>query len=190
MKLIIGLGNPTRKYKFTRHNIGFLAIDRIAKDFSIKLQEARFSSLIGEKNVSGEKIVLMKPLTFMNLSGEAVRAAKGKTKAKFEDIIVICDDVNLDLGRLRIRKSGSSGGHNGLKSIIEHLGTNEFARLRIGINTGKKICDLSEYVLEEFGEKELKVVDKILDVVSDAVKVYIGKGAETTMTNFNKLLIS
>ena len=190
MKLIIGLGNPTPEYRFTRHNAGFLAIDRIAKDFSIKLKKSLFSSLIGENDISGEKIILMKPLTFMNLSGEAVSLVINKKKINLEDIVIICDDTNLDLGRLRIRKFGTSGGHNGLASVIEHIGTNEFARLRIGINTQKKIKDLSEYVLEEFSERELKVIDKVLGAVSDATRVYLEKGIDIAMTNFNKMIVS
>lgn len=191
MKLISGLGNPTRKYRLTRHNIGFLAIDRIAKNLSIRLKKSSsFSSLIGEGNFRGEKIILLKPLTFMNLSGEVIRTIARKRRISTEEIMVICDDVNLDLGKIRIRKSGTSGGHNGLKSIIKNLDTERFPRLRIGIGKGSQHKALLEYVLRKFSRRELILVDKILDVVSEAIKVYLAEGIETAMSRFNNVLVT
>jgi len=190
VKLISGLGNPTKKYRMTRHNVGFLAIDRIAKDLSIKLKKSFSSSLIGKGSFESEKIILLKPLTFMNLSGEAIARLAKKKRIKPEEVIVICDDINLGLGKIRIRKSGGSGGHNGLKSIIEKLGTNQFQRMRIGIGSqGAGGRDLSDYVLEEFGKREFGLIDKVLDVVSEAIKTYLAEGIDMAMTRFNNVEI-
>jgi len=188
VKLISGLGNPTRKYRMTRHNIGFLAIDKIAEALSVKFKKNSFSSLTGKGSFGSEKIILLKPLTFMNLSGEAIAPFARKKRIKPEEIIVICDDINLDLGEIRIRKSGGSGGHNGLKSIIEKLGTNQFQRMRIGIGseeTGDR--DLSNYVLEEFGKREFGLIDKVLDAASEAIKTYLAEGIDIAMTRFNNI---
>jgi len=190
VKLIVGLGNPTKKYKLTRHNVGFLVIDRIAEELSINLRKTSFSSLIGRTNFDGEELLVAKPLTFMNLSGGAVRSISSYKRIDPEDILVVCDDINLGLGRIRIRKSGGSGGHNGLASIIENLDTQEFPRLRIGIGTQNiEDKDLSEYVLEKFSKKELGSIDKILDVATQAVKVFVNESAESAMNKFNDINI-
>lgn len=187
MKLISGLGNPTRKYRLTRHNMGFLAIDRIARDLSIRLKRYdSLSSLIGERVVEGERVILQKPLTFMNLSGKAVGAVFNEEGLAAEELMVVCDDINLALGRMRVRRFGSSGGHNGLRSIIEALSTEDFNRLRIGIgaqDAGSR--DLSEYVLEEFSEAESRRIDKIIDGASSAIRLYIAEGTESAMNAYN-----
>jgi len=187
MKLISGLGNPTRKYRMTRHNVGFMVIDRLAEDLSVRLRKSiRLSSFMGEGSAEGEKVVLQKPLTFMNLSGRAVGAAARKKGLDAGDILVVCDDVNLELGRMRMRRSGSSGGHNGLKSIIEGLATDRFQRLRIGIGkdtSGER--DLSGYVLDKFDKRELTLLEGILEAASEAVMVYLTEGIESAMTKYN-----
>lgn len=191
MRLITGLGNPGRRYRNTRHNVGFLAIDKIAKDLSIRLRPAsrslmRRSSILGQGEFNGEKIILLEPQTYMNLSGTDIGPLADEKRIAPEDIIVICDDINLELGRIRIRKSGGSGGHNGLKSIIENLGTENFPRLRIGIYTeGFTDKNLTKYVLDEFNKEERILLDKILGVVSEAVKVYLADGIEAAMNKFN-----
>lgn len=190
MKIIVGLGNPTKKYSLTRHNVGFLAIDKIADTFFVKLKKSdRFGSLIGEGSFRGEKIFLMKPLAYMNLSGGPVSAFAGEKNIDSEDIMVVCDDIYLDLGKIRIRKSGSSGGHKGLKSVIENLGTNKFARIKIGIGQDEEGAGLSEYVLKKFSKKDFILVGKVLDVVADAVKTYLADGINIAMTRFNGLKI-
>jgi len=184
VKLISGLGNPARKYRLTRHNVGFLAVDRIAGDLSIVLRKNRKSgSLIGEGSYKSEKVLLQKPLTFMNLSGKALRAVAEAKRIDPNRIMIICDDVSLDLGKIRIRRSGSSGGHNGLKSAIEYLGTSYFPRIRIGI--GREGADLTDYVLGKFDKEELDRIDEILDVVSKAVRAYLAEGIESAMNKYN-----
>jgi len=167
--------------------MGFLAIDRIARDLSIRLKRHEdLSSLIGERVVEGERVILQKPLTFMNLSGKAVGAVLNEEGLAAEELMVVCDDVNLALGRMRVRRFGSSGGHNGLRSIIEALSTEDFNRLRIGIGAeGAGSGDLSEYVLEEFSEAESRRIDKIMDGVSSAIRLYIAEGAESVMNKYN-----
>ena len=192
MKLVIGLGNPTRKYRLTRHNVGFLAVDRIAKDLSVKLKKDRsLNSLVGEGKLGDEGIFFLEPLTFMNRSGLAIRDAVALKKMAPEDLLVVCDDADLEFGKIRMRKSGSSGGHNGLKSIIEHLQTEDFVRLRIGIGRKESSSSsLSEYVLDKFDRGELVLVEKVLDVVSKAIKMCFEEGIEKAMTNYNNIVVS
>jgi len=191
MKLISGLGNPTRKYRNTRHNVGFLAIDRIAADLSIKLKKnTRFSSFLGEGVSDGENVILQKPLTFVNLSGEAVSSAARMEGLGPGDILVICDDVNLDLGRIRIRPAGSAGGHNGLKSVIERLGSDQFHRLRIGVGPNRASeGGLSEYVLDKFSKDETDCLDKVLDAASSAIALYLKEGIDSAMNKYNSMTI-
>ena len=139
MKAIIGLGNPGIKYAGTRHNIGFDTVTALADKYNIKIKDKKFNGLVGEGFIEGEKVMLVQPQTFMNLSGECVGLIAGFYKLEPEDIIVICDDINLDTGRLRIRAKGSAGGHNGLKNIIAHLGTETFPRIRIGVGRASRI---------------------------------------------------
>jgi PTH1 family peptidyl-tRNA hydrolase len=191
VKLITGLGNPTRKYRMTRHNVGFLALDRIANDLSVCFRKSlMFGSFTGEGRVGGQRVYLLKPLKFMNLSGRVLGPYARKKGIKPDELIVICDDVNLDLGRIRIRKSGSSGGHNGLKSIIEALGTEEFARLRIGIGGTKAGANLSDYVLDEFRREELILMDKVLGAVSEAARSALTDGIENVMSKYNSVSIA
>ena len=187
MKLISGLGNPGRRYRYTRHNVGFLAVDRIAKDLSIRLRKSRtLGSLIGEGNYKDDRIILQEPLTFMNLSGRALKAVAEARGIDTDRIVVVCDDVNLSFGKIRVRKSGSSGGHNGLKSAIEHLQTDLFPRIRIGVGReGIAGSDLTDYVLGKFERDELERIDEILSMVCEAVRTYLSDGIETAMNQFN-----
>ena len=187
MRLITGLGNPGRRYRNTRHNVGFLAIDRIAGDLSIVLKKNRNSgSLIGQGCYKDEKVLLQKPLTFMNLSGKALRAVAEAKKIDPGQIMIICDDANLDFGKIRTRGSGSSGGHNGLKSAIEYLGTDCFPRVRIGIGReGASGANLTDYVLAKFDKEEISRIDEILDKVCQTVRLYLSDGIEAAMNKFN-----
>lgn len=154
MKLIVGLGNPTPQYAKTRHNVGFEVIDILADQYNIAVDAAKYKGLYGKGKIQGQSVILLKPMTYMNLSGESVVAAANYYKILPEDIIVIYDDINLDVGRLRIREKGSAGGHNGIKNIIAHLGTDEFPRIRIGVGMKPPKMDLADYVLSRFSEDE------------------------------------
>ncbi|MBP5158797.1 MAG: aminoacyl-tRNA hydrolase [Lachnospiraceae bacterium] len=185
MKAIFGLGNPTREYAATRHNIGFDTITRLSDDLNIKLDTKKFKGLCGFGIVGGEKIILVQPQTFMNLSGECVSALCGFFKLEAEDVIVICDDISLDPGTIRIRAKGSAGGHNGLKNIIAHLGTEEFTRIRIGVGDRKDGRDLADYVLARFDRDEEPVIAEAIKKAADAVKLWVTDGTEAAMNRFN-----
>lgn len=150
MKWIVGLGNPGTEYAATRHNIGFMAIDSLADRFGIQVRESKCKALIGEGRVGTEKVVLIKPMTYMNLSGEAVRAYMDYYKADIEDFIVLYDDMDTELGKIRLRYQGSAGGHNGIKSLIQHLGTQSFNRVRMGISRPEPGRSIVDYVLSTF----------------------------------------
>ncbi len=185
MYIIVGLGNPTMKYSGTKHNVGFDTIDKIAKTYKIKVNEAKHKAMIGKGSIAGQKVMLVKPITFMNLSGEAVRAVVDYYKADSKkDVIIIYDDVSLDIGRLRIRPKGSAGGHNGIKSIISHLGHEEFNRIRIGIGE-KKGDDMVNHVLGHFNRGERKLVDEGIDRAVEAVETIITEGMDAAMNKYN-----
>lgn len=179
MKLIIGLGNPGKEYINTRHNIGFMAIDRLCSSFKEK-----FNGLYGEIIINGEKVILLKPLSYMNLSGEVVKKYIDFYKIDIDDILVICDDLDMDVGKIRLRSKGSSGGHNGLKNIILHLGTDNFKRLKIGISNQKNI-DTKDYVLSKFGKEEIKLIDNSLNMVNDIIFDYVTLSFEQLMNKYN-----
>lgn len=183
MFLIVGLGNPGSKYKNTRHNIGFEAIDNIAKKYNIDVNRAKFKGEYGEGFIGSEKVILLKPTTFMNLSGESVREVVDFYKLTNEDILVIYDDISLDIGKLRIREKGSAGGHNGIKSIINHLGTNEFPRIKVGV--GQPKGDLVNHVLGTFSKEELEVLEESLEATSKATECVIKEDAKKAMNDFN-----
>lgn len=185
MYIIAGLGNPGREYERTRHNVGFMVIDELAKKLGIRVTKLKFKSLVGEGNVKGEKIILLKPQTFMNLSGEALYEAVNFYKINLENVIVVYDDKDLDVGKIRIRKKGSSGGHNGMNSIIYLLNSEEFPRVRIGIgNPGE---DLVNHVLGEFTEEEKKIIKQATEKAAEAVIDIIENGIEHAMNKFNGL---
>lgn len=186
MKLIVGLGNPGMQYAATRHNIGFEVIDSIAETYNISVTKNKYKALIGEGNIAGEKVILMKPQTYMNLSGEAVKACMDFHKISNEDLIVIYDDISLAVGQLRIRKSGSAGGHNGIKNIIAHLGTQEFPRIKFGVGEKPAGWDLANYVLGRFLEEEMKVIGPRIGDAVKATEAIIGSGIEKAMNNYNK----
>ena len=184
--LIVGLGNPGDQYENTRHNVGFRALDELAEIAAVPVQKLKYKALTNTATVSGRKVLLMKPVTYMNLSGEAVRQAADFYKIPPERIIVISDDTSLPVGKLRIRKSGSAGGHNGLKSIIQHLGTDTFPRIKIGV--GEKPhpdYDLADWVLGKFPPNDKKVIDEMVQKAAKAVEYYIKDGPEKAMGRFN-----
>jgi len=185
MKVIAGLGNPGTKYAGTRHNIGFDTVTALADKYSIKLKDKKFNGLIGEGFIEGEKVMLVQPQTYMNLSGECVGLIAGFYKLDAEDIIVICDDINLDTGRLRIRAKGSSGGHNGLKNIIAHLGTEAFPRIRIGVGEKTEGWDLADYVLARFSGEDEATMRKAIKNAVGAVETWISYDIGKAMNLYN-----
>lgn len=185
-QLIVGLGNPESKYDKTRHNIGFAAIDALARQSQISLSEnRRFQALSGEGASSSGKLRLLKPLTYMNRSGQAIRAATDWYKLPPESVLVIYDEMDLPLGRLRLRLSGSAGGHNGMKSAIAHLGTPDFPRLRIGIGRSDGEKDSVSHVLGKFTPQETLLMSEVLQLVVDAVQYSLKHGVEKTMSIYN-----
>lgn len=185
MKLIVGLGNPGIRYRYTRHNIGFLIVKQFAKKNRLRINKRRFSSLICQTHINNEKVILALPLTFMNVSGEAVSLILNNYKVDLKDMLVICDDVNLPLGIVRIRSSGSAGGHNGLKSIIEAVSSFDFPRLRIGITGETLKKDLVRFVLSPFAATERQVVKKTIEKATAACEAWLKDGIEKTMNLFN-----
>ncbi|HCL04285.1 MAG TPA: aminoacyl-tRNA hydrolase [Lachnoclostridium phytofermentans] len=186
MYIIIGLGNPTREYEATRHNIGFDAITRLADDNNISLDTKKHKAICGKGMIGGEKVILAKPQTYMNLSGESVRDLIDFYKVTKDEIIVIYDDISLDVGQLRIRTKGSAGGHNGIKNIIAHLGSDEFYRIKIGVGDKPKNWDLADYVLARFPKEEEPAIREALEKVSKACETIIRDGAQVAMNLYNK----
>ena len=187
MKLIVGLGNPGIEYQFTPHNLGFLAIDRIAQQCGVEVRNRQCRALTARAVIGSEPVLLAKPETFMNLSGISVRELVAKHELRPEaDLIVIYDELDLPLGMIRIRQRGSSAGHNGMESVIGALGTQEFLRIRLGIAPDRKISDGVKYVLAPFRKKELKVVDELLDTAAEAVNVILKEGPAAAMNRFNR----
>lgn len=186
MYIIIGLGNPSRKYAATRHNIGFDAITRIADDYNISMDFKNHKAVCGKGFIQGEKVLLAMPQTFMNLSGESVRELVDFYKVEQDEIIIIYDDISLDVGKLRVRAQGSAGGHNGIKSIISHLGSQKFPRIRIGIGDKPDKMDLADYVLGHFLEEEEPLVREGLKEASRACEIIITDGIEAAMNQINR----
>ena len=187
MYIIVGLGNPDRKYQNTRHNIGFDVIDVIADKNHITVGERKHKALIGKGFVGGQKVVLVKPQTYMNLSGESVREVIDFYKVdEKNELIVISDDVSLDVGQIRIRKKGSAGGHNGLKNIILHLGHDEFHRVRMGVGEKPEGYDLVDYVLGHFSGEEREIMDESANRAADAIEVMMTDGTDAAMNQYNK----
>jgi PTH1 family peptidyl-tRNA hydrolase len=186
MKLIIGLGNPGSEYKHTRHNVGFETIDKLAYDFNARLKKRRFRSLYGEVKIAGVQCLLVQPQTYMNLSGEAVRAMLQFYKLPPSEIIVVFDDVSLPVGDVRVRERGSAGGQNGMKSIIENLKTDEFTRVRIGIGAKPDGWDLKDYVLSRFRNDEWEAMINGITQAGDAVQTCVRDGVVAAMNKFNK----
>jgi len=186
VKLIVGLGNPGRTYRDTRHNVGFAVADELARRGSVEFETAPADGLMARLRTLGpEGTLLLKPLTMMNLSGHAVSEVARYFRIAFGDILVVADDVNLVLGRLRARPSGSAGGHNGFRSIIEQLGTDEFARLRVGVGRGDPRRDLADHVLSGFDAEERPVVADAIARAADAGELFVAEGIERVMNRFN-----
>ncbi len=183
MFLIAGLGNPGSQYEDTRHNIGFKVVDNIAKEYNIEINRQKFKGMCGEGFINGEKVILLKPTTYMNLSGESIREVVDFYKITNEDVLVIYDDISLDVGRLRIREKGSAGGHNGIKSIIAHLGTDIFPRIKVGV--GQPNVDLVNYVLGKFTKEEMEVLSESIDASTKAAKEIISSDVKTAMNIYN-----
>ncbi|MGF7144577.1 PTH1 family peptidyl-tRNA hydrolase [Anaerotaenia torta] len=186
MHIIVGLGNPTKEYQATRHNIGWDAITRISDDCRIPLDFRKHKAICGKGYMKGEKVILAQPLTYMNLSGESVRELVDYYKVTPQEVIIIYDDISLEVGQLRIRKKGSAGGHNGIKSIISHLGTDEFPRIKVGVGDKPKGWDLADYVLSRFSPEENTVIREALKDVSEACAVIVEGELEAAMNRYNR----
>ena len=187
MKLIVGLGNPGIEYQFTPHNVGFLAIDRIASEYGVEVRSRQCRALTARVVVGTETVLLAKPETFMNLSGVSVRELVSKYEIRpEEDLVVIQDELDFPLGTLRIHRRRNSAGHNGIESVIGALGTKDFLRLRMGVAPERKIEDGMSYLLSPLRKAQLKVVDGMLETVADAVKVILTEGAAAAMNRFNR----
>lgn len=187
MYIIVGLGNPGKQYEKTRHNIGFDFIDTLADKYHISVLEAKFKALIGKGVIEGQKVVLVKPLTYMNLSGESVRQVIDYFKVDEEsELIIVYDDISLNPGGLRIRAKGSAGGHNGIKNIIQHLGHDKFMRIKVGVGEKPKGWDLVDYVLGRFTTEDRKLVDEAIDVAVEAAKIMITEGIDEAMNRCNR----
>lgn len=189
MKLIVGLGNPGTEYSGTRHNIGFELVDALASAHRIKVDYLMCRALTGRGTIGDQSVLLAKPLTYMNLSGEAVNGLKDKESLAISDILVITDDIHLPVGRIRLRPSGSSGGQNGLKSIATFLGTQDFARLRMGVGEAPPGLQV-EWVLGKFGHSDRKTMDETVIVAMGAVEVWLREGIEPAMNRFNSLVVT
>ena len=180
--IVVGLGNPGAKYTFTRHNAGFLTLDYISQKLSFKIDRLKFNALTGECMVAGKRVLFMKPQTFMNLSGEAVSAAASFYKISPENIIVIFDDISLEPGRLRVRREGSAGGHNGIKSIIEHLGTQSFPRIKMGVGAKPNPdCDLADWVLSNFSKDEQEKLFEAFGVAQEGLEKILSGDVDGAM---------
>lgn len=187
MKLIVGLGNPGIEYQFTPHNLGFLTIDRLAGDIGVEVRNRNCRALTARAVIEQQQVLLAKPETYMNLSGMAVRELVGKYEADpGKDLIVVYDELDLPLGRIRIRQRGSSAGHNGMESIIGALGTQEFLRVRLGVGPDKKVSDGAKYLLSQFRKAQLKLLGEILDTAGDAVRTILKDGPAVAMNRFNR----
>ena len=184
MHIIVGLGNPGRKYENTRHNLGFITVDRLAEEHGITFRKSRHKALIGEGNISGQKVMLVKPQTFMNLSGEAVRAVMDYYKEPVENLLVIYDDVDIPVGTVRMRKKGGAGTHNGMRSVVSLLGEDEFARIRIGIGT-EDGRDLVGHVLGGFTPEEVEPLREAVLTAVSAVECMLAKGIDIAMNEYN-----
>ena len=185
MKCIVGLGNPGKKYEMTRHNIGFLAIDQLAAKHGITVNETKFNAIMGTGRINGERVVLVKPLTYMNLSGEAVRPILDYYKIEIEDVLVIYDDLDMVPGKLRLRPKGSAGGHNGIKSLIQHLGTTEFKRLKLGIGRPPHPLSVIDWGMMNYRKEDLPSLQETLDQAVSAATDFADTEWVALMNRYN-----
>ena len=187
MYLVVGLGNPGRQYEATRHNMGFDTIDYLVEEYKVPQGGVKFNAMYGKTVIGGEKVILMKPLSFRNLSGGPLSDMVNYFKIDpGTELIVIYDDIDLDPGQLRIRKQGSAGGHNGIKDIIRQLGTEKFLRIKVGVGAKPKGWDLADYVLGRFSTEDRKIVDEAIARAGKAVDIMISQGPDAAMNEFNK----
>lgn len=184
MKLIVGLGNPGRVYNKTRHNIGFMCIDKVAEYFKVDFDSNKFTGSYTQFNHNGEKIILLKPLKYMNLSGEVIRDFVNFFKIDIEDVLVICDDLDTKVGNFRLRYKGSSGGHNGLKNIELHLSTKDYKRIKVGISNDKT-QDTKDYVLGKFTKEETDLINPIINKMPDIIEDYLKLPFDNVMNKYN-----
>lgn len=184
MFIIAGLGNPGKKYEKTRHNMGFLVVDRLAEKNDIKINKIKHKALVGDGFISGQKVLLVKPQTYMNLSGESLQEVVSYYNVDIEDVIVIYDDFDLETGSLRIRKKGSAGSHNGMKSVVQHLNSQNFPRVRIGIGKSGNL-DWKDFVIGKVGSQEKDVISAAIDKAADAVMCILEKGIDNAMNEYN-----
>ena len=185
MYLIVGLGNPEKDYSNTRHNMGFQAINKIAKQYEIGITRSKFKGLYGTGKIEGEKVILLKPQTFMNLSGESIKEIMQFYKIDKEQMIIIYDDIDIEPGRIKIRKAGGAGTHNGLKSVVHELNTQKFKRIRIGIGMPEEKENLIEYVIGAIPEEDKEKLEKGTELAKEAVIEMIKNGIDKTMNKFN-----
>ena len=184
MKLIVGLGNPGREYENTRHNMGFMMIDQFATNLGVKIDSKKFNGLYTETVINGEKVILLKPQSYINLSGEVIRKYVDYFKIKLEDILIIHDDLDLPVGTFKLKQKGSSGGHNGLKNIELHLGTQEYKRIKIGISNNKLI-DTKDYVLGKISKEENKLLNNVKDTIMNILDDYFKLSFTELMSKYN-----
>jgi peptidyl-tRNA hydrolase, PTH1 family len=183
--LIVGLGNPGLQYERTRHNLGFMLIDRLAREAQTQVKREECHALVGRAEIEGQRVELVKPQTFMNLSGEAINCLLKKPNRSADKLIVVADDLALPIGTTRLRAKGSGGGHNGLKSIIDCLRTNEFIRLRIGIQPEHPISNTKNFVLENFSKSETETIEEVLEKSAEAIRAVVSDGIEKAMAQYN-----
>ncbi|MDP8299940.1 MAG: aminoacyl-tRNA hydrolase [Candidatus Tantalella remota] len=184
MKIIVGLGNPGFRYRNTRHNAGFLALKLLAADAGISIRKKGYSGIYGIGRIEGQEVLLFEPLTYMNRSGEAVKSICSAKLDESSELLVVTDDFNIPLGSVRLREQGSAGGHNGLKSIIEHIG-NDFTRLRLGVGTVSGIEDMSSYVLSAFPRRERACLNGMLEESAGCIKIWLSRGIKEAMNRHN-----
>ena len=187
MYCIVGLGNPGLKYENTRHNAGFLTIDYLANKYGIDVKKSKFKSLYGQGVISGQKVMLVKPQTYMNNSGEAVREIKNFYKFDMDKLIVIYDDIDIEFGTIRIRKKGSAGTHNGMKSIIYQIQDDKFPRIKIAVGKKPEYMDLANFVLSGFTEKEAEVIREEIKLAADSIETMIKSSIDMSMNKFNSV---
>ena len=185
MYIIAGLGNPGDKYEKTRHNVGFQTIDLLSDQYKISVDRSKFKSLMGKGRIEGEEVVLLKPLTYMNLSGEAIREAANFYKLPPENIIVICDDIDIPFGTIRIKQKGSAGTHNGLKSIVQEIKTENFPRIKIAVGQRPGFMDLASFVLSSFSKEEERILRMEIKDAKDAIETILRKNIQEGMSRFN-----
>lgn len=185
MYYIVGLGNPGIQYENTRHNAGFITIDYLARKYSIDVRKIKFKSLIGQGVISGQKVMLVKPQTYMNNSGEAIREIYKYFDFDHDKLIVIYDDIDIDFGSIRIRKKGSAGTHNGMKSIIYNLEFDDFPRIKVAVGKKPSYMDLANFVLSGFSKQEAKIIEEEVKFASDAIEIILEEGIEKSMSMFN-----